>query len=113
MPFFKVASFEITDHPLLEHIASKKKPILLSTGISSEQEIGDALEVIKSRGVNDIVLFHCISSYPAKIVEYNVNMLKTLKKTFSTLVGLSDHITGMQAAISAISLGAVAENILN
>ena len=108
VPFFKVASFEITDHPLLEHIASKKKPILLSTGISSEQEIGDALEVIKSRGVKDILLFHCISSYPAKIEEYNLNMIKTLKKTFNTLVGLSDHTTGMEAAISAISLGAVA-----
>ena len=82
VPFFKVASFEITDTSLLEYIASKKKPILLSTGISSKKEIGDALEIIRSKGVNDILLFHCISSYPAKAEDYNLNMIKTLKKTF-------------------------------
>tara|TARA_X000000950_G_C13918380_1_gene662084 strand:- start:1853 stop:2893 length:1041 start_codon:yes stop_codon:yes gene_type:complete len=108
VPFFKVASFEITDTSLLEYIASKKKPILLSTGISSKKEIGDALEIIRSKGVNDILLFHCISSYPAKAEDYNLNMIKTLKKTFNTLVGLSDHTLGLEASIASIPLGAVA-----
>ena len=80
VPFFKIASFEITDIPLIEYIASKRRPILLSTGMSNEGEIGDALEIIKSKGISDILLFHCISSYPSKIEEYNLNMIKTLEK---------------------------------
>ena len=108
VPFYKVASFEITDHFLLDYIASKKKPVLLSTGISSEKEIGEALEILKTKGVKDILLFHCISSYPAKVEDYNLNMIKSLKKTFKTLVGLSDHTLGAEAAIAAVALGAVA-----
>lgn len=108
VPFFKIASFEITDLPLIEYVASKKKPILLSTGMSNEQDISEAIEVIKSNGVNEILLFHCISSYPAKVEEYNLNMIKTLEKKFKTLVGLSDHTLGVEAALGAIALGAVA-----
>ena len=66
------------------------------------------MEVIKSKGINDILLFHCISSYPAKSEDYNLNMIKTLKKNFNTLVGLSDHTLGTEAAVAAVSLGAVA-----
>ena len=108
VPFFKIASFEITDLPLIEYVASKKKPILLSTGMSNEKEIGEALEVIKSKGVSEVLLFHCISAYPAKVEEYNLNMIKTLEKKFKTLVGLSDHTIGNEAALAAIALGAVA-----
>ncbi len=108
VPFYKIASFEITDLSLIEYIASKKKPILLSTGMSNEKEIGEALEVIKSKGINEILLFHCISSYPAKVEEYNLNMIKTLENQFKTLVGLSDHTIGIEAASAAIALGAVA-----
>lgn len=108
VPFYKIASFEITDLLLIEYIASKKKPVFLSTGIATEKEIGDALEIIKSKGVKDILLFHCISSYPAKVEEYNLQMINTLKKTFNTLVGLSDHSLGSEASIGAIALGAVA-----
>ncbi len=108
VPFYKVASFEITDLLLIEYIASKKKPILLSTGMSNEKEIGEALEIIKSKGVKEVLLFHCISSYPAKVEEYNLNMIKTLEKRFKTLVGLSDHTLGNEAALAAVALGAVA-----
>ena len=108
VPFYKIASFEITDLPFIEYVACKKKPIMLSTGMSNENEIGEALEVIKSKGVNDILLFHCISSYPAKVQEYNLFMIKTLEKEFKTLIGLSDHTLGAQAALAAIALGAVA-----
>ena len=108
VPFFKIASFEITDLPLIEYIASKNKPILLSTGMSNKKEIGDALELIKSKGINEILLFHCISSYPAKVEDYNLNMIKTLENEFKTLVGLSDHTLGAEAASAAVALGAVA-----
>ena len=88
VPFFKIASFEITDLPFIEHVTSKGRPILLSTGMSNEREIGDALELIKSKGINDILIFHCISSYPSKVEEYNLSMIRTLEKHFNTLVGL-------------------------
>ena len=93
---------------VIEYIASKKKPILLSTGMSNKKEISEALEVIKTKGVKDILLFHCISSYPSKVEEYNLNMIKTLEKNFKTLVGLSDHTLGTEAALAAVALGAVA-----
>ena len=108
VPFYKIASFEITDLPLIEYIATKKKPILLSTGMANEKEIGDALEVIKKHDIADILLFHCISSYPSKVEEYNLKMIKTLEKKFKTLVGLSDHTLGSEAALASIALGAVA-----
>jgi pseudaminic acid synthase len=108
VPLYKIASFEITDHPLIEYIASKNKPILLSTGMSSEKDIGEALEVIKTKGLKEILLFHCISSYPAKVEDYNLNMIKTLAKDFKTLVGLSDHTLGIEAALASVALGAVA-----
>ena len=95
-------------------MASKGRPILLSTGMSNEEEIGEALEIIKSKGINDILLFHCISSYPSKVEEYNLNMIKTLENQFNTLIGLSDHTLGIEASIAAVALGAVAiENTLN
>ena len=107
-PFFKIASFEITDIPFIEYVASKGRPILLSTGMSNEEEIGEALEIIKSKGIDDILLFHCISSYPSKVEEYNLNMIKTLENQFNTLIGLSDHTLGIEASIAAVALGAVA-----
>ena len=108
VPMYKVASFEITDLPLIEYISKKKKPMLISTGMASETEIGEAIEVVKSNGVKDILLFHCISSYPSRVEEYNLKMIKTLKKQFKTFVGLSDHTLGIEAATASIALGAVA-----
>ncbi len=108
VPFFKIASFEITDIPLIEYVASKNRPILLSTGMANEKEIGDALETIKLKGINEILLFHCISSYPSKVEEYNLNMINTLEKRFKVLVGLSDHTLGFEAALASVALGAVA-----
>ena len=108
VPFYKVASFEITDHPLIEYIAEKKKPILMSTGMANRKEIKDALTIIKSKGVKEVLLFHCVSSYPSKVEEYNLNMIKTLATQFKTLVGLSDHTLGIEAALASVALGAVA-----
>ena len=106
VPAFKVASFEIVDLPLIKYIASKNKPILMSTGMASLKEIGDAIETAKSSGNSNIALFHCISSYPAPISQANLKSISILKKEFDLEVGLSDHTMGNMASILATSLGA-------
>lgn len=109
VPAYKVASFEIIDHPLIEYIAKKNKPIILSTGMASINEISEAIETIKKVNNNlDIMLLHCISSYPTTAAESNLNNILTLKKEFNVEVGLSDHTTDNLAAIVAIGIGAVA-----
>ena len=107
-PIFKIASFELTDLPLIKAVALTKKPIFLSTGMASEREINEALNIIFKYGGKELLLFHCISSYPAKAEEYNLNMIKTLEKKYGVFVGLSDHTIGIETAIASISLGAVA-----
>ena len=78
-PAYKVASFEVVDLPLIKYIAKKNKPILMSTGMASYDEIGEALEAAKSVGNGKILLFHCISSYPAPLSEANLNMIPILQ----------------------------------
>ncbi|MEQ8285687.1 pseudaminic acid synthase [Thalassospira sp.] len=107
-PAYKVASFELTDHLLIERIAAAKKPLLMSTGMASEIEIGEAVEVARSCGVEEILLFHCISSYPAPTEQCNLNNILYLKQEFNVAVGLSDHTLNNTAAIAAVALGAVA-----
>ena len=104
-PAYKIASFELTDLPLIKYIAKKKKPILMSTGMATIQEISEAIEVAKSYGCKQLGLFHCISSYPANIYEANLNSIKTLQREFKLQIGLSDHTLGNTAAIVATSLG--------
>ena len=81
-PAFKVASFEIVDLPLIKYIARKQKPILMSTGMASLEEIGDAIEAAKFNGNDNILLFHCISSYAAPLPEANLHMIQILQKEF-------------------------------
>jgi len=107
-PAYKIASFELVDLPLIKIVAKTNKPLLMSTGMASLEEIGEALEVAKSAGNQNLLLFHCISSYPAPIEESNLNNILFLKKTFNVEVGLSDHTTSNIASIAAISLGASA-----
>lgn len=107
-PAFKIASFELTDLPLIEYVAKKNKPLLISTGMGSLNEIADTLEVCRMNGNKELLLFHCISSYPAPIEESNLLNIKALMKEFGVLVGLSDHTTTNLASTIAISLGAVA-----
>lgn len=107
-PAYKVASFELLDLPLIECIARTGKPILMSTGMASETEISEALEVARSGGCKDLLLFHCISSYPAPLEQANLRTLQTLRQQFGVEVGLSDHTLGPIASIAAIALGAVA-----
>lgn len=103
---YKVASFEIVDLPLISYMASKNKPMLMSTGMASISEIGDAIETVRSVGNNKIALFHCISSYPTPLSQSNLNLIKLLQKEFNIQVGLSDHTIGNLASVLATSLGA-------
>ena len=106
VPAFKIASFELVDHPLIEHIAKKKKPIILSTGMSSIEEVRQAIQVIKKAKNNKIILLHCMSNYPSNHYDYNLKMMLELKKKFNLHVGLSDHSEGEEVALAATALGA-------
>jgi len=103
---FKVPSGEITNFPLLKHIARKMKPIILSTGMATLEEVKEALDVIKEEGEEEIILLHCVSSYPAKIEDMNLKAMETLGNTFRLPVGLSDHSLGITIPIAATALGA-------
>ena len=107
-PAYKIASFELTDLPLIEYIAKKNKPILISTGMGSEKEIKEAIETIKKEGCENLLIFHCISSYPTPTELSNLNMIKYLKNKFNTEVGLSDHTLDNISSIIATSMGASA-----
>ena len=107
-PAYKIASFELTDLPLISYVAKLKKPMLMSTGMATQDEIAEALECARSFGCNSLLLFHCISSYPAPIEHANLKFIQKLKREFGITVGLSDHTIGNVAATTAIALGASA-----
>ena len=106
VPVFKVGSGEITNFPLLKHIAKKEKPIILSTGMSTLGEVEEALNVIRSEGVEDVILLQCVSNYPARIEDVNLRAMETLKQAFKIPVGFSDHTLGITASIAAAAFGA-------
>ena len=106
IPAYKIASFEITDIPLIKYVASKQKPIIISTGIASQDDIELAVETCKSQGNEQIALLKCTSSYPAPYEEINLNTMPDMKKHFNTIVGLSDHTLGISVPIAAVALGA-------
>ncbi|MFP3892094.1 pseudaminic acid synthase [Exiguobacterium indicum] len=106
VPAYKIASFEITDVPLIEYIASKQKPVIISTGIATMQEIDEAIAACKRAGNEEIILLKCTSSYPAKIEEANLKTMQNMKATFDVEVGLSDHTLGIIAPVVATTLGA-------
>ncbi len=105
-PAYKIASFEITDIPLIEYVASKQKPVIISTGIAEKKDIELALDACKRMGNNNIALLKCTSSYPAPIEEANLAMIKHLRKKYGYFTGLSDHTEGYVAPIVATSFGA-------
>lgn len=105
-PAYKVASFEITDIPLVRYMASKGKPIIISTGIATIGEIKEAIDTCKGEGNEDIILLKCTSSYPATFEEINLLTIPNIKETFGVEVGLSDHTIGSTVAIGAVALGA-------
>lgn len=105
-PIYKIASFEITDIPLIKYIASKHKPIILSTGIAMEEDIQLALDTIRAEGCNDITLLKCTSAYPAPIEDANLLTIPDMKQRFGVKVGLSDHTMGASVPMTAVALGA-------
>ncbi len=106
VPAYKIASFEITDIPLIEYVASKGKPIILSTGIAMIEDIELALDACRRMGNNDIALLKCTSSYPAPIEEANMAMIKDYINRFDIVSGLSDHTMGNTVPIVSICFGA-------
>ena len=105
-PIYKIASFEITDIPLIEYAASKGKPIIISTGIATLEDIELAVETCRKVGNNQIALLKCTSSYPAPIEEANMAMIPELAQRFNVVSGLSDHTIGSTVPIVATALGA-------
>lgn len=105
-PAYKIASFEIVDLPLIEAIAKTGKPIIMSTGMASEQEIADAIEVIQGAGIEELAILHCISSYPTPIEQTNLLTMQDIANKHRVVAGLSDHTLGNIAAITATALGA-------
>ena len=105
-PAFKIASFEVIDLPLIQRACRTGRPLIISTGMTSPQEIADAVDIARVSGVDDIVLLHCVSSYPATFADANLRAIPRLSDDFGCLAGLSDHTPGTAAAVAAIALGA-------
>lgn len=105
-PIYKIASFEITDIPLIEYAARKMKPMVISTGIAMEEDIRLAVETCRSVGNEDITLLKCTSAYPAPIEDANLLTMADMKERFGVKVGLSDHTIGNNVVLAATALGA-------
>ena len=105
-PFYKVASFEMTDIPLIKKIASTGKHMIISTGMASLDEISLSYNKAKEYGAKKITLLYCVSNYPSKITDFNLNNIRILKKKFKCEIGFSDHSTDYRIASAAINAGA-------
>lgn len=105
-PIYKIASPEITDIPLIEYVAKKKKPMIISTGMANYNDIELAIKTCRSAGNNNITLLKCTSSYPATIDEANLLMMQQYKKDFNVQIGISDHTLGSMVPIIAVAMGA-------
>lgn len=105
VPIFKIASFYITHHRLIRHLAAKRKPIILSRGMARKKEIDSAVKIIRRYGT-PFILLHCISSYPTKEDDVNLAVIQTLKNLYRVPVGFSDHTDGINIPVLAVAAGA-------
>lgn len=103
---FKVGSGDLTNLPLLEYIAQKNKPIILSTGMSNLGEVEEAVNTILDTGNKDLILLHCVSNYPTEFKDVNLRAIQTLGNAFKLPVGYSDHTPGIEIPIAAVAMGA-------
>ncbi|AKM82205.1 TPA: pseudaminic acid synthase [Candidatus Berkelbacteria bacterium] len=106
VPAYKIASFEITDIPLIEYVAKKNKPIIISTGVAELADIKEAVAACKRMGNHKIALLKCTSSYPASYEEMNLNTIPDMQKKFKTIAGLSDHSLNIEIPVAAVACGA-------
>jgi len=106
-PAYKVASFEAVDLPLIQRVAETKKPMIISTGMATIDEINEALDAARSGGADQIILLHCVSGYPTLAEEANLATIKDMALRFGVPVGLSDHTMGTSVSVAAVVLGAV------
>ena len=106
VPAYKVASFEITDIPLIEYVASKGKPVIISTGIAELEDIEEAVAACHRVGNREVALLKCTSAYPAPLEEANLRTIPDLAQRFGVISGFSDHTLGTTAAVAAVTLGA-------
>lgn len=107
VPAYKIASFEMTDLPLVRRVARTGKPMILSTGMASASEIGEALETCRLAGNEQVCILKCTSTYPASPENTNIRTIPNMAETFGCAVGLSDHTMGTGVAVGAVALGAV------
>ena len=105
-PIYKISSFEMGDIPLIKKISKTKKPIIMSTGMSNLDEISESFYAAKKFGIKDITLLYCVSNYPSKVEDFNLNNIKILKNKFNCRIGLSDHSKDNKIAMAAIAAGA-------
>ena len=106
MPFWKIPSGEVTNLPYLLALAKTGKPVVMSTGMCTMQEIREAIDVLKAHGTEDIKLLHCNTEYPTPFEDVNLNAMQTMSDTFQLEVGYSDHTKGIEVPIAAVALGA-------
>lgn len=104
--FYKIASFELVDIPLIEYVASKGKPVIMSTGMASLAEIDEAVSAVRRQGNDNLALLRCASAYPAITDEMNLSTMRNMQETFGVPVGLSDHSMGSVGAVTAVAMGA-------
>jgi pseudaminic acid synthase len=105
-PAYKIASFELLDLPLVQRVASTGKPVIMSTGMASPEEIAESVETFRSTGGRDLLLLHCVSGYPTPVEQSNLRRIPDLAAEFGCPVGLSDHTLGVEVAIASVALGA-------
>jgi pseudaminic acid synthase len=106
VPCYKIASFENIDHGLIAAVARTGKPVIISTGMATQAELAEAVDVLQRNGCNDIILLKCTSNYPARPIDANLNTIPHLAALFDCQVGLSDHTAGIGVSVAAVALGA-------